>query len=109
MNANALHDWLEDHGTDFGWVRRFDLNALQEAVNEGDVGVICAQRKDLNRPGHISVVVPETKDHVAFRRGGDVLRPLQSQAGSRNAKYATGTYSWWLGEQFDKFGFWTAA
>src|SRR5690606_14821394 len=54
LNANALHDWLEDFGPAFGWQREVELTALQAAANAGEVCVIVARRVDLNRPGHIT-------------------------------------------------------
>lgn len=59
LNANALYDWLEDYVTRFGWSREFDLNVPQAAANLAQLRVIVAQRKNLNQPGHISVVTPE--------------------------------------------------
>jgi hypothetical protein len=107
LNANALYDWLRDFGENFGWRRVPDQDALQRIANGGGVGVICAQRTDLNRSGHICVVVPERPpDSAAKRADGNVQLPLQSQAGSRNFCYSCGTTRWWAGEQFRAFGFW---
>ncbi len=61
LNANSLYDWLEDFGPAFGWRREVELTALQAAANAGQVCVIVARRVDLNRPGHITAVVPETR------------------------------------------------
>src|SRR5690606_15025632 len=51
LNANRLFDWLLHFGTDFGWIRIFDPNSLQQEANAGKVAVICAQRKDINYSG----------------------------------------------------------
>lgn len=104
LNANSIFNWLEEFGRDFGWVRTFDMTDLQNAANAGQVGIICAQRRELNRPGHIVAVAPENGGHQATRRGGQVTVPLQSQAGVSNFDY--GGKIWWTGSQFGKFGFW---
>ena len=42
------------------------------------------------------MVVPETGEHQARReRDGEVIAPLQSQAGARNFRHGTGTPNWW--------------
>ncbi|WEN40519.1 hypothetical protein CKCBHOJB_00045 [Thauera sp. GDN1] len=107
LNANALHDWLEDFGPAFGWQREIDLNALQAAANAGEVCVIVARRVDLNRPGHITAVVPESEAAKAVRNARDeVLRPLESQAGTRNVRRAPAANAWWLASRFQSFAFW---
>lgn len=106
-NANSLFDWLHEWGSEFGWRRVFDLDALQEAANNGGVGVIVGQRHDRNRSGHIVVVVPETDEHQAVRRDGRVTRPLQSQAGTNNHMYTT--HHWWTHQRFRESGFWIAS
>lgn len=104
LNANSLLNWLVEFGDEFGWERVFDLDQLQEGANSGGLGIICAQRAELNRPGHIVAVVPETAGHAAVRDNGALLRPLQSQAGSTNLKYST--LHWWGQSKFRQFGFW---
>lgn len=107
LNANALYDWLEDHGPAFGWKREIELTALQAAANVGEVCVIVARRVDLNRPGHITVVVPETGDARAVRNAhNEVLRALESQAGTRNVLRAPPASAWWQGRRFQAFAFW---
>jgi hypothetical protein len=95
LNANALFSWLVEFGTQFGWRRVLDLDKMQTHANAGGVGVICAQRRDLNRSGHIACVVPETPAQQAARTGASVVRPLQSQAGARNHRYTNGPRAWW--------------
>lgn len=63
LNANSLFDWLTEFGQEFGWERVFSGDEVQEAANDGGAGVIVAQRTELNRPGHIAVVVPEVGAH----------------------------------------------
>ena len=66
-----------------------------------------AQRRDLNRSGHISVVVPEQGAHQARRSAeGEVLRPLESQAGTRNFAREVSASAWWASERFQSFAFW---
>lgn len=107
LNANSLFEWLRQYGDRFGWRRVFDPTELQDCANGGGVGVICAQRVELNQPGHIAVVVPEAGAHAAIRTGDTVTAPLQSQAGSTNRKYQTTT--WWNHLRFRQFGWWVHA
>jgi len=108
LNANSLFSWLVDMGSQFGWRRIFDLDEMQAHANAGGVGVICAQRTELNRSGHIVAVVPETAAQSAARTGGRVVRPLQSQAGRQNFRYTNGPRAWWQGAEFREFGFFVA-
>ena len=110
LAANALHVWLRDFGASFGWSPAASLDELQAAANQGKVAVICAQRKLLNRPGHITVVVPESAPPLVAERGGTEIRlPLQSQAGARNFCFSCGRSKWWESAQFQAFGFWVHA
>lgn len=107
LNANALYDWLDEHGSAFGWVRELDLSLLQAAANAGEVCIIVAKRRDLNGSGHISAVVPEQEGAEARHTAdGEVLRPLESQAGVRNATRAVPASAWWAAERFQSFAFW---
>jgi hypothetical protein len=102
--ANQLFDWLVHYGDSYGWQRLFDLTTLQDAVNQGAVGVLCAKTRVPNAPGHISVAVPETSLQKAQRSNGKVIIPLQSQAGRNNHQYYT--QGWWNSSKFADFGFW---
>lgn len=107
LNANALHDWLEDHGRYFGWHQEVDLTTLQAAANAGEVCVIVGKRKDLNRSGHITAVVPEHNGfHARRSAAGDVIRPVESQAGVSNFRCAVGRSAWWLNTRFQSCAFW---
>lgn len=107
QNANALYAWLRKHGGEFGWYSVDSLEALQDAANQGKLGVICAQRKVLSAPGHISIVVAEQPPSLTAERVNDNVRlPLQSQAGARNFCFSRGTGEWWKGTQFQAHGFW---
>lgn len=106
LNANSLFEWLREWGPEFQWEHVFSLDDLQDRANNGSVGVIVAQRTELNRPGHITVVVPETDRNQAVREEDRVVHPLQSQAGTNNFSY--GTTHWWTHERFRDSAFWTA-
>lgn len=107
LNANALHDWFERYGAAFGWQPEVSLTLLQEAANVGEVGIIVGKRKDLNRSGHIVAVAPEHGGFQARRTAaGDVTRPVESQAGTRNFRYAVNQRAWWLGTEFQSFSLW---
>ncbi|MFJ4394847.1 hypothetical protein [Pseudomonas sp. NPDC089396] len=110
MRANDLFRWLRDFGSEFGWRQTGTLSKLQQAANQGGVALIVARRKEDGRSGHIVAVVPEDAIHSARRdAAGDVIAPLQSQAGARNFAYGTGTANWWNGEQFAESAFWIHA
>jgi hypothetical protein len=108
MSANRIADWFEDFGPSFGWNRIFPVEELQERVNEGKLGIAIAQRWNVNNPGHVSAVVPETATHTAQRHAGVVISPVQSQAGGRNRQYYSGV-NWWLDQRrFRKFAFYVS-
>ena len=104
LTANRIFNWLKEFGPQFGWRRTFDLTELQNAANDGQVGIICAQRIDLHTPGHICPVVPETTTQKAVRSGSSVVKPLQTNCGRTNWKYVARI--WWTTNQFREFGFW---
>lgn len=110
VRANGLFRWLRDFGMRFGWQRTSDLAKLQQDANLGAVGLIVARRKEDGRSGHITIVVPESNDLTARRNSkGEVIAPVQSQAGVTNFRRGTGTSQWWLGTQFAEFAFWVHA
>lgn len=110
MRANDLSRWLRDFGPGFGWRATGTLNKLQMEVNQGAVGVIVARRKEDGRSGHIVMVVPETATETARRdASGEVLAPLQSQAGATNFRYGKGKPAWWTGSEFAEFTYWLHA
>jgi hypothetical protein len=80
---------------------------LQQAVNQGAVGLIAARRKEDGLSGHILAVVPETASERARRdASGEVTAPLQSQAGVSNFRYGAGKANWWKGAEFAESAFW---
>lgn len=104
QNANMLYDWLCDYGSQFGWRRVFNLDELQNAANDGKIGIICAAQVNPNRSGHICAVIPESAAYKAVRTNGKVSTPLQSQAGRTNKKYSL--FKWWTSSNYRAFGFW---
>lgn len=107
LSTNALCDWLDDHGPTFGWHREIELIDLQAAANAGEVCLVIAKSRDLNRPGHAVAILPEHDGCQAKRdRAGDVLRPAESQCGARNVRCATAPSAWWLSEKYQGYGFW---
>ena len=76
----------------------------------GAIGLIVARRKEDGRSGHIVVVLPES-DALRARRNaaGEVVAPVQSQAGATNFERSLGRAGWWNGEQFAESAFWLHA
>jgi hypothetical protein len=110
VRANDLFRWLRDHGPRFGWRQTGTLTKLQQAANQGAIGLIIARRKEDGRSGHIVPVVPELGELHAKRDAvGEVTAPLQSQAGASNFRFGTGRGAWWLGEEFAESAFWVHA
>jgi hypothetical protein len=107
QRANDLFRWLRDFGLRFGWRQTGTLTKLQMEVNQGAIGLIVARRREDGKSGHIVPVVPETNEDQARRDAtGEVIAPLQSQAGATNFRYGTGRRDWWKGEQFAESAFW---
>ena len=110
QRANDLFRWLKAFGLRFGWRQTGTLTKLQTEVNQGAMGLIVARRTEEGRSGHIVMVVPETAEHKARRNGeGEVIAPLQSQAGAQNFRYGTSISNWWNQEKFAESAFWLHA
>ncbi len=110
MRANDLFRWLRDFGAGFGWRQTGTLTKLQTEANQGAIGVIVARRREDGKSGHIVIVVPETADVTAKRDAtGEVVAPVQSQAGATNFKRGRGRANWWKGEEFAESAFWLHA
>jgi hypothetical protein len=110
IRANSIFGWLRDFGERFGWRQTGELTKLQNAANLGGIGLIIAKRIDEGRSGHVTIVVPELDNLKAKRNeNGEVVAPLQSQAGAVNFKIGTGKKDWWLGTQFQDHAFWIHA
>jgi len=107
VRANDLFRWLRDFGPTFGWRQTGTLTKLQQNANQGGASLIVARRKEDGRSGHIVMVVPETDAQGARRNSaGDVVAPVQSQAGSVNFRRGTGTLNWWTDDRFAESAFW---
>jgi hypothetical protein len=107
LSANGLYDWLEDHGTAFGWYREIEPIMLQEAANAGEVCLIVAKSEDLSLPGHIAAVLPEHEGCAAKRnRKGEVIRPVESCCAKTNVRAAQARTAWWLAERYQGYAFW---
>jgi len=110
QRANDLFRWLRAFGPRFGWRQTGTPTKLQTEANVGAIGLIVARRTDDGKSGHITIVVPETPDAEARRdNSGEVIAPLQSQAGATNLRRATGSLNWWKKEQFADSAFWIHA
>jgi hypothetical protein len=110
QRANDLFRWLRAFGPRFGWRQTGTLTKLQTEINIGAIGLIVARRTEDGRPGHITIVIPETGDSKAKRDGsGDVIAPLQSQAGATNFARGTGALNWWQKDTFADSAFWIHA
>ena len=110
LRADDLLAWLIEFGATFGWRRVFDATALQMAANGGGIGLVCADRDAAGRPGHITVVVPESTAAPARRDAdGNVELPVQSQAGAVNFRRSTGDRAWWDDAMFRDRGFFVHA
>lgn len=110
QRANDLFRWLRAFGSRFGWRQTGTLTKLQTEVNAGAVGLIVGLRNTDGKPGHIAMVVPEIEDFRARRNAvGDVIAPLQSQAGATNFRYGTGKTNWWTDARFADAAFWIHA
>ncbi len=105
--ANLIHDWFLDWGREFAWEKIPDVHTLQQMVNsKGGVGILCAKRRETRKSGHITVVVPETESEKAIYQNGQVIIPLQSQAGAVNFNYFSEEAGmWWQHERFSSFIF----
>lgn len=103
--SSAIHDWFSEWGSSFGWKQMHSLTEIQEKVtSEGGIGIICAKRKTIGLSGHIVPIVPETEKKKAFRENGEVVYPLQSQAGKLNYNYfAKKRRDWWNHVRYSSF------
>lgn len=107
MRANALFRWLTDYGSDYGWRQTGTLTKLQEVANQGGLGIICARNTVEGRSGHIVMVVPEGVNLMSKRDvAGNVVSPVQSQAGRVNFRRSLSRANWWLRSEFAAHGFW---
>lgn len=78
--ANRLYDWLDKHGSRYGWVE-VDEAAAQRAANAGQPAVTV--RKNPSGSGHVQMVRPSADGTFDAQKGAVV-----AQAGSRLVNYA---------------------
>jgi hypothetical protein len=110
LRANDLFRWLRDFGSRFEWRQTGTLDKLQQNANQGGLSIIVARRKQDGKSGHIVMVVPEGGRLRARRNpGGEVIAPLQSQAGATNFRRGTSTLNWWNDDRFAESAFWIHA
>ena len=98
INTNTMTGWMDDHGSDFGWMKASSMTEAQDMANSGHPVFILAG--STRGSGHITVVLAEDGTHTALRDedSGEVLQPLQSQAGANNRKYDSDSArggTWW--------------
>ena len=104
--SSAIYDWFLNWGEHFGWKKITSLDEMQNKVNEGGIGIICAKRKTAGLSGHIVPIVPEKITKKAYRENGVVLYPLQSQAGKLNYNYfAKSRKDWWNHDRYSSHVF----
>lgn len=101
LNANSLYDWFVEWSDDFGWKKETDLKHAQQLANEGQIVILVAKQKIVQRSGHITAIVPEVGEHKATM-AGNVFEPLQSQAGAVNKEYLN--QNWFLHPRYSGWG-----
>jgi hypothetical protein len=107
LNANALHDWLGEHGAAFGWSRASAPGELQACADRGGIAVICARRADPRRSGHVAVAAPEGALKARRDAAGRVLVPVLSQAGAVNYRRLVPQRRWWTEAKFSSVALFT--
>lgn len=79
--ANAQYDWLASgEGAAHGWSELAGPEGAQRKANEGWFVVAAYRNRHDNKPGHIAIVRPSTKNAAALREEG----PQVTQAGAIN-------------------------
>jgi len=78
--ANAQYDWLGSQGAAQGWKPLSDAVEAQAYANRGWLVVAAYKNHHDDKPGHIAIVRPSTKDAAAIRAEG----PQITQAGGTN-------------------------
>ncbi len=107
MGSDDLARWLRDFGAHFGWRRTGSVSSLQREADQGAVALIAAEGAHDGRGGHLAIIVPETPRRGARRNAaGEVIAPLQSQAGAAPMRCGTGTPEWWKDPRYADAAFW---
>ncbi|HPO98849.1 MAG TPA: peptidoglycan-binding domain-containing protein, partial [Bacillota bacterium] len=60
LNANAIADWLREHGEKYGWVK-VTAEEAQMAANRGEPAITVWKNPNPKRSGHVQVVRPSDK------------------------------------------------
>ena len=106
LNSNLIYRWFGQYGSFFNWIKIDNISDLQNNVNKGTIGVIVSERHNFKDPGHIVIVIPEYKNHKAYKNGNVYLSPLQTQSGQINQKIFAKN-NWWLDiQKFKNTDFW---
>lgn len=80
MNANAIYDWLHEHGGKYGWFE-VDAEQAQAMANQGRP-VVTALRNNSGGHGHVQVVCPSADGMYDPERGVTI-----AQAGRNLTSY----------------------
>jgi len=83
--ANAQFDWLAGEGANRGWRPLRDAAEAQAQANHGLFVVAAYKNRRDDKPGHIAIVRPGTKNPAALASEG----PDITQAGGRNYRSTT--------------------
>lgn len=78
--ANAQAEWLEKHGSAYGWEKVKNPLEAQELANQGMLVVVAFKNANAHKPGHIAVVRPSDKSIELIKDEG----PQIVQAGLHN-------------------------
>lgn len=100
LNANGMAKWLENYGTQYGWVE-VSAKEAQQAANRGEPTVTA-----WNNPGgigHFQVVRP-TRGNDAYSYNTGVY---VAQAGGSNFDYKTAASVYGQGKAMDKIKYYT--
>lgn len=102
LTTDRLAEWLAEFGQWFGWRRVDDAASLQQAANDGRVGVICARGAG-GAAGRVTVVVPESAACAAVTDATGLV-PVQSGVGW--AGWRCVAERWWQSGAYRDAGFW---
>lgn len=78
--ANAQAEWLEKHGSAYGWEKVENPLEAQDFANRGMLVVVAFKNANAHKPGHIAVVRPSDKSIELINDEG----PQIVQAGLHN-------------------------
>jgi hypothetical protein len=78
--ANAQNEWLENEGAAQGWRHLKDGLEAENSANRGELVVASYHNHHDDKPGHIAIVRPSTKNAEAIAEEG----PDMVQAGEHN-------------------------